>query len=479
MADTTSILYQVGQAVKTAGESGGSSSGIVLTTNNTSLNSDTRNTRGVTRLYRREDNSDYSVQTDWTGQKWRLRGYVGDSLHAECQVQYAEYAVNAGTLDSLDSTHFLNYNNLTNKPSIPTVSTASQRIQNATGNYGSVKVTAKTGGWAGYAIQDDWVFMSASEATCGIYNDTNNEWATIWRQNGATELFHDGNKRLDTTSGGIVVTGGVSVEGTASAGGEVSAVGKGRFGGWDTYTAFSGAATEIGVSSGDGWILPYNRGTSSYLPSMNIQCGAKIKLYRDTKRTDITGLTAFGPADQTYTTMSISPGPASAGATSYISTNNSNNMGFRTGGSNLGMEITDSGAYVRTPNNPFVLAKKTVHATASGPIVCDSILNQRSNSYSTSTGYFTAPVEGRYVCSITVLPYSFNTSNTSTIQWYRNGSYYVFGGMYTRMYGSYFGQGNTLTIYLSQGDYIYPYFARSGSCGLHSNYTTLSINYTG
>lgn len=58
----------------------------VATTNNTSLNTDTRNTRGVTRLYRRDDNSDYSVQVNWTGGRWLLRGYNGDSFHAECEV---------------------------------------------------------------------------------------------------------------------------------------------------------------------------------------------------------------------------------------------------------------------------------------------------------------------------------------------------------------------------------------------------------
>jgi len=67
-----------------------SSPSAVAITNNSSLNTDTRNTRGVTRLYRRDDNSDYSVQTNWTGTRWLLRGYVGDTFHAECQVSYAD-----------------------------------------------------------------------------------------------------------------------------------------------------------------------------------------------------------------------------------------------------------------------------------------------------------------------------------------------------------------------------------------------------
>ena len=60
--------------------------------NNSSLNTDSRNTRGVTRLYRRDDNSDYSVQTYWTGSYWRLYGYSGDSGHADTYVGYADNA---------------------------------------------------------------------------------------------------------------------------------------------------------------------------------------------------------------------------------------------------------------------------------------------------------------------------------------------------------------------------------------------------
>ena len=47
------------------------------------------------RLYRRDDTSDYSVQHHWTGSHWWLRGYVGDSFHAEVRVGYAD---NAGAL---------------------------------------------------------------------------------------------------------------------------------------------------------------------------------------------------------------------------------------------------------------------------------------------------------------------------------------------------------------------------------------------
>jgi hypothetical protein len=83
------------------------STGFVKTTNNSSLNGDTRNTRGVTRLYRREDNSDYSLQHYWTGSYWYLKGYSGDTYHAGVQVAYADYAANSNLLDGVNSTSFL------------------------------------------------------------------------------------------------------------------------------------------------------------------------------------------------------------------------------------------------------------------------------------------------------------------------------------------------------------------------------------
>jgi hypothetical protein len=72
-------------------------SGLVQTTNNSSLNGDTRNTRGVTRLYRRDNNSDYSVQAHWDNTRWFLRGYNADTFHAEVRVGYADSAGSAGS----------------------------------------------------------------------------------------------------------------------------------------------------------------------------------------------------------------------------------------------------------------------------------------------------------------------------------------------------------------------------------------------
>lgn len=82
-----------------------------------------------------------------------------------------------------------------------------QYIDVATGTYGTVKVDDDRGvTWAGYAIRDDWVFMSNGADQSGIYNDTDNEWAATFVRNGASTLFHDGLASLATIgSSGIRV----------------------------------------------------------------------------------------------------------------------------------------------------------------------------------------------------------------------------------------------------------------------------------
>ena len=85
-------------------------------------------------------------------------------------------------------------------------------IDVATGNYGTVKVDDDRGvTWAGYAIRDDWVFMSNSADTAGIYNDTDNEWALYFTRNAETRLYHNGIESMRTIGGS-----GIRVGSTAS-----------------------------------------------------------------------------------------------------------------------------------------------------------------------------------------------------------------------------------------------------------------------
>ena len=64
---------------------------------------------GPYRLYRRDSDSDYSVQTYWTGSYWRLYGYNGDTAHADTYVGYADSAGSAGSASSASSATYGRY----------------------------------------------------------------------------------------------------------------------------------------------------------------------------------------------------------------------------------------------------------------------------------------------------------------------------------------------------------------------------------
>ena len=86
--------------------------------------------------------------------------------------------------------------------------TAAGYVLTATGNYGTVKVNDdRSVSWAGYAIRDDWVFMSNGAANCGIYNDTDNEWAIKIHRNAQTSIYHNGAQKGYTYASGWRVTG--------------------------------------------------------------------------------------------------------------------------------------------------------------------------------------------------------------------------------------------------------------------------------
>lgn len=55
------------------------------------------NRPGPYRLYRREADNAYNVQTTFTGSRWRLDGYLNDTLHAGAEVAYADSSGSAST----------------------------------------------------------------------------------------------------------------------------------------------------------------------------------------------------------------------------------------------------------------------------------------------------------------------------------------------------------------------------------------------
>ena len=131
-------------------------SSLVSTTYQSSLNSDSRNSRGVTRLYRRDNDSNYSVQTYWDGSRWVLYGYSGDTDHAACRVGYADSAGSA----SSSSTVTINYNNNSN-------STYQMLWGSGNSVYGTGGIYCNPSTNSIYA--DGWHYTSGSN---GFYNTT-------------------------------------------------------------------------------------------------------------------------------------------------------------------------------------------------------------------------------------------------------------------------------------------------------------------
>jgi hypothetical protein len=74
-------------------------------------------------------------------------------------------------------------------------------VDSASGDYGSIRVEGQKNGWAGYAIYDDWVFMSNGASNAGIYNDTDNEWGIQFDRNGRTRIYANGSHQIGAENG--------------------------------------------------------------------------------------------------------------------------------------------------------------------------------------------------------------------------------------------------------------------------------------
>jgi hypothetical protein len=168
----------------------------VTTINNTSLNDDSRNRNGVTRLYRRDDNSDYSVQTHWTGQHWYIGGYFGDGFHAEARVGYADSAgsaaaatsatnsTNANRLDNFGINYGSAWNTwgITNKLVASSFHAASGANMPPTYNYGSFLSFINSGSdQFQIAIPENQFDVSGKQRAMHYRSGWNGGWSS-WRQ---------------------------------------------------------------------------------------------------------------------------------------------------------------------------------------------------------------------------------------------------------------------------------------------------------
>ena len=81
------------------------------------------------------------------------------------------------------------------------VDTSGRYIDSPSGQYGTIRVQGTVGGWAGYAINDDWVFMANGATNMGLYNDTRNEWSLYAQDNNFTRLYANGVHQIGAENG--------------------------------------------------------------------------------------------------------------------------------------------------------------------------------------------------------------------------------------------------------------------------------------
>ncbi len=161
-------------------------------------------------------------------------------------------------------------------------------LRSVSGNYGTVQTTGGgAGGWEGYSINARYVFMSADNNSCGIYNDLDNEWMVYCYRNSYTKLYHNGSEKLETISTGVTIKGNGKTTGTFEADGRIYADnGCHVRGDWLRVNSTRGIYFE---SYGGGWFMQ----DTTYIRAYNnkviytagaILAGGNVTAYSDIRR---------------------------------------------------------------------------------------------------------------------------------------------------------------------------------------------------
>ena len=84
----------------------------------------------------------------------------------------------------------------------------SRGLRGVSGQYGTVQTTGSgASSWEGYSIDGRYVFMSADNNSCGIYNDLDNEWMIYCYRNSYTRLYFNGATKAETRNGDLLTYG--------------------------------------------------------------------------------------------------------------------------------------------------------------------------------------------------------------------------------------------------------------------------------
>ena len=124
------------------------------------------------------------------------------------------------------------------------------------GQYGSVQTQNGLGGWNGYSIGGQYVFMTDG-TTVGIYNDIDNEWMIEAYRNSYVRLRDNGSVKLQTSSSGVTITGTCTATTFSGSGASLTSIPAGNLTG--TLPAISGA--NLTNLPGGGKVLQVVHGT--------------------------------------------------------------------------------------------------------------------------------------------------------------------------------------------------------------------------
>jgi len=90
----------------------------------------------------------------------------------------------------------------------------SRGLRSVSGNYGTVQTTGGgAGDWEGYSIDGRYVFMSADNNSCGIYNDVDNDWMIYCYRNAYVQLRYNDSNKFETMADGTKTHGQHEVTG--------------------------------------------------------------------------------------------------------------------------------------------------------------------------------------------------------------------------------------------------------------------------
>lgn len=214
---------------------------------------------GVRRLYRNDSTDNHNVQTYWTGTRWRLKGYINDTFHAEAEVAYA------------DSAGSIPWGSVTSKPAATMyyqgfTLDANTMDPNATGFTYSVNapyngpiVRVSAGG-----SYDMWLNAPYGDGAGLAFRTRNgdsatlNPWYTVWGSHN-----FDPSTKANVASPSF--TGNVSIAGVLSSLGGFS-----PFGGWARLTP----NLHLNAGSGYSVILNWDNGTTGTGQALRVGNGA-------------------------------------------------------------------------------------------------------------------------------------------------------------------------------------------------------------